>query len=91
MTSLIETVEAAVSSVTGRAPYDVSFYSPEQWSSRGEGETGGELVIVHDGGDLTRYGSNPAVWRAVERALAPLGYYVEQLTGWASSVVPVSG
>jgi hypothetical protein len=42
-----------------------SFYSPDEWSERGEQYgTGSKLIIVYDGGDLRRYFNMDAAYEA---------------------------
>jgi hypothetical protein len=60
------------------------FYSPDEWKAKGEDETGGELFIVHDGGEHARAIS----WEAedektrerLQSLLRPAGLFMEQLT-----------
>lgn len=65
------------------------FYTPEEWWARGEPYgRGAVLVIVHDGGALSRYGGGAAeeAWEEIERALDAHELYTEQLTGWSTGV-----
>lgn len=71
-----------------------AFYSPDEWSDRGEDYgTGSVLVVVHDGGDHAAFFNyayeQPGLMEKVQEALRPLGLYVEQCTGWYSAVYGV--
>lgn len=64
-----------------------AFYSPEEWGQRGEDYgTDSELVIVHDGGDLSVAGGYSPVWEKINAALHERGLWAEQCTGWYSAV-----
>jgi len=92
--------KAAVEVIVKRLRADISdlidqgynvFVSPNEWKDRGE-QYGlkGELVIIHDGGDLARYFSYdcedyPAVQR-MNDDLGKVGLYAEQCTRWYSAV-----
>lgn len=70
------------------------FYSPQEWTKRGE-EYGRAslLVVVHDGGmhagSLSYDREQYARVEALNAALQPLGVFVEQCTGWYSAVYGV--
>lgn len=68
-----------------------AFYTPEEWIDRGESYgKESKLIVCHDGGDLAKfcnfdYQQYKAIDR-MEKALAEIGYYVEQCTSWYSAV-----
>lgn len=70
-----------------------AFYSPQEWSERGE-KYGKEsfLVVVHDGGDLAPYFSldyqKYDQYNKMEEALGKIGYFQEQCTSWYSAIYP---
>ncbi len=67
-----------------------AFYTPEEWSERGEPYGhGGVLVLVHDGGDLWPFCNWDEGYVLPERFTAflkGLGYWIEQGTSWHSTV-----
>lgn len=71
-----------------------AFYSPEEWTERGEDYgANSKLVLVHDGGDLARFCNyDHRDYEAINRldnALREIGYYVECCTCWYSAVYPI--
>ena len=68
-----------------------AFYSPQEWQERGEqyGE-GAELIVVHDGGDLSYifnldhgfYDLSEAMDKVIEKS----GNYAEAMTCWATAI-----
>jgi len=68
-----------------------AFYSPEEWTERGESfGTTSELVVVHDGGDLATmfsymYG-NVDLQESVSRALEEIGCWYESCTCWYTAI-----
>ena len=67
-----------------------AFYTPEQWTLRGDqfGE-GSVLIVVHDGGDLASvfngsYGS--PLFDQMAKRLERNGYYAESLSTWATAI-----
>jgi len=71
-----------------------TFYSPEEWQSRGE-SYGAEslLIIVHDGGDIApRCNLDYMCYDEhdkFQRQFAPLGLFVESCTNWYSAVYEI--
>jgi len=71
-----------------------AFYSPEEWTDRGE-KYGREskLVVVHDGGDVAPFFSwDYEQYTLVEEmndALRPAGLYAEQCTCWYSAIYEI--
>jgi hypothetical protein len=67
------------------------FYSPKEWTERGEeyGQ-GSVLVVAHDGGEHAPYFSYDCLaYEAIERmrvALEAVGCWPEQCTTWYSAV-----
>lgn len=62
----------------------VSLYTPKQWAERGEkGGRNALLIVVHDGGEFSRYGSL-AAWSEFRQAFPDC--WDEQLTGWATAI-----
>jgi len=68
-----------------------TFYSPKEWTERGE-EYGcdGELIVVHDGGyvgDAFSYDSeNYKMIEEMNETLKPLGVYSEPCTRWYTAI-----
>jgi hypothetical protein len=68
-----------------------AFYSPQEWEEREE-EYGlnADLIVVHDGGDLTEFFDwNRCQYSWIEKmseALEAKGYFVEQCTCWYSAI-----
>jgi hypothetical protein len=70
-----------------------TFYSPEEWTERGE-SYGREscLIVVHDGGDYASafnyaYGDS-TLMEAMRGALDAAGYYAEACTSWYTAIYP---
>jgi hypothetical protein len=67
-----------------------TFYTPEEWKARGE-KYGTEalFVVVHDGGDVAGVCSydhgNYALIEEGTKAMAKVGAYIQQCTGWYSA------
>ena len=76
----------------GRAPWGggcPAYRTREQWIAKGE-EYGTEpnvvLILLHDGGDLSRYSGEPGAWNVVERIAKEHWMYLCSETGWYTSV-----
>ena len=73
------------------------FYSPSEWKERGERYgTKSHLVIVYDGGDLSRifnsdYAAlnNYKLYEAVGSQLREYGLFVEECTSWYSAIYSI--
>lgn len=68
-----------------------AFYTPEEWSDRGEDYgQGAVLIVVHDGGDQARYFNldyeQYGAFDRMNTRLGQLGLYAEQCTCWYSAV-----
>jgi hypothetical protein len=68
-----------------------AFYTPEEWSDRGEDYgQGAVLIVVHDGGDQARYFNldyeQYGAFDRMNTRLEQLGLYAEQCTCWYSAV-----
>lgn len=64
----------------------VLVYTPSEWAAREHHDlhaNGAVCVVVHDGGEFSRYGSGRA-WTAFDKAFPAL--YQSQLTGWATAL-----
>lgn len=71
-----------------------AFYSPEEWADRGESYgTTSELVVVHDGGDLTPLFSylegNWELQESVREALEEIGCWYESCTCWYTAIYKI--
>ena len=59
--------------------------SADEWAARERQDLwvpGAVLVVIHDGGAFSRYGSGEG-WHQFQ---AHKGYWCEQITGWATSI-----
>lgn len=70
-----------------------AFRTPETWRNRGEKYgLDSTLIVVCDGGDLAPYFNFdygcPEAIEKMRAALAALGYYSEDCTGWYHAVYP---
>jgi hypothetical protein len=67
-----------------------AFYSPKEWSSRGEKYGArSELIIVYDGGELGEVCRlDGAFYNELVGSLKGYGLYVEECTGWYAAVYP---
>jgi len=71
-----------------------TFYTPEEWKERGE-EYGTDalFVVVHDGGDVAAVCNfdyeQYALNEKASKALAKVGVYLQQCTGWYSAVYDI--
>lgn len=68
-----------------------AFYTPKEWSERGEQYgTKSLLVVVYDGGDLYNFLSYNSEWdgckEVLRKALEDAGVYAEACTGWYSAI-----
>ena len=64
----------------------ISVYTPEAWAARGEdGGRKALCIVVHDGGEFSRYGSLVA-WNEFKKAFPDC--WDEPLTGWATAIYP---
>lgn len=71
-----------------------AFHSPKEWEERGEiYGTKGELVIVHDGGDLAHIFNidyeNYDLFEEMRERLHKFDVFVEQCTSWYSAVYKI--
>jgi hypothetical protein len=75
-----------------------AFYTPQEWQERGEEyATDSELVIVHDGGDLSYLlnwdkfldQSDYQRFEELQHRLKRMGLYIEGCTCWYSAVYPI--
>ena len=68
-----------------------AFYSPQEWQERGEqyGE-GSELIVVHDGGDLSYlFNLDHGYYilaESMNNAIEKTGCYPEGMTCWATAI-----
>jgi len=62
-----------------------AFRTPEEISQITGHPPFGELGIVYDGGNHARWFRDN--WSVIDKALKPLGMYLEQINGWTSVVV----
>lgn len=68
-----------------------TFYSPKQWTERGERYgRNSALIITHDGGDVAQYfnydyGAYEAI-NKMDNALREVGLYAECCTGWYTAI-----
>jgi hypothetical protein len=80
---------------------DLAFYSPAEWSTRGDYGHRSVLVVVHEGADAGHaLGMDKAYWtarpgfdcyaayEAVQDALRSVGLYLEDCTIWYSAIYP---
>ena len=85
---ILDTARAALGNVDTKWR---NFYSPREWRARGElYGLQGELIVVHDGGDLAPF-FNPDYedWDAqsdMNAALKEAGYYAEPCTTWYTAI-----
>lgn len=64
----------------------VLVFTPDQWAARELSDLHcptAVCVVVHDGGEFSRYGSGRA-WATFDKAFPAL--YQSQLTGWATAL-----
>lgn len=80
--------------LTHSGGHDKVFYSPEEWKRRGEEEVGGELYIIHDGGEHARAISWEAEdeksREALQTQLRSAGMFMEQITYVTSGVYKIT-
>lgn len=91
---IADAVIRVISDEHGKPPHGggcKAFYTPDEWSGRGECYgTNSELIVCHDGGDQAPFFNldymNTQAWEKMCEALEQIGYWVEQCTSWYSAV-----
>lgn len=67
-----------------------AFYTPHEWQNRGEkGGAGAELIIAHDGGDLSYLLREPKLHHLLSSltdSLEKAGLYLEPINSWSTAV-----
>jgi hypothetical protein len=70
-----------------------AFHTPAAWAARGEQYGGNSLlVVVYDGGDVARFfrmGDDDRAYEAMRAALAAVGCFAEECTGWYSAIYAI--
>lgn len=68
-----------------------AFRSPQEWEEREEEfGTDSELLVVHDGGDLSHIfnldKADPELYQKIQAALDKQGVFAEQCTSWYTAI-----
>lgn len=71
-----------------------AFYSPREWSKRGESYgTNSHLIVVYDGGDLGKFFNMNheaySLYEEMQSELRKIGLYFEECTGWYSAIYSI--